>query len=644
MRRAPGPVADIDGATFRSVVGHLASGVTVITCAVGGTPHGMTASSVTSLSADPPMMLACVNRSAPTSVAIRAAGGFVVNVLRAGQEHLARQFARPSDNKFAGVATTYGALSMPVLREALACLECEVCEYVDAGTHTVLLGRVVDASASDGEPLAYFRGSFGRLQRSSEVAAYLAVRRLVLDGAWGENLRDDELVAATLGLDRRSVSQALKQLISDGLLTWSAQRGYQSCPFDPRATQKAVSARGVLEAGVIAVALAGVGDRELRTVARKFVRMDDLHSEDVLVDVDGFFSANVDFHRSIVELASNPVITSALDRLDLGPLLARTQAGTTRCSGELIEVQRDLLKALLGRDVDAAIEYVLAYAAMAVDRTRELSGADRFSLVRTLKSGQVKMSYSERWLDKVAVVTGSGSGIGAATAKWLARNGVSVLAATYGPNEGGEEVVQHIVESGGKAVIAFGDVAKESDVEGVFEVARSSFGPVDILVQAAGGMSKVSRITDMSTDEWDRLQAVNLRSAFLGIRAGLPSMIERGWGRIVTVSSEAGRVPVRVTSPAYAAAKAGVVGLTKHVAREVAATGVTINATAPSVTVSPRVLAGYGERLESVMKEHPAQRLAEPEEQAAAIVFLCSPEASYINGACIDVTGGAVNI
>jgi len=157
-------------------------------------------------------------------------------------------------------------------------------------------------------------------------------------------------------------------------------------------------------------------------------------------------------------------------------------------------------------------------------------------------------------------------------------------------------------------------------------------------------MTKVSRITDMSTDEWDRLQAVNLRSVFLGVRASLPSMIERGWGRIVTVSSEAGRMPVRVTSPAYAAAKAGVLGLTRHVAREVAATGVTINATAPSVTLSPRVLAGYGDRLESVRMEHPAQRLAEPEEQAAAIVFLCSPEASYINGACIDVTGGAVNI
>jgi flavin reductase (DIM6/NTAB) family NADH-FMN oxidoreductase RutF len=317
MPSAPDPVADIDGATFRRVVGHLASGVTVISCAVDGKPHGMTASSVTSLSADPPMMLACVNRSAPTSVAIRAAGGFVVNVLRAGQEHMAQQFARPSDDKFAGVATTYGALSMPVLREALAYLECEVCEQVDAGTHTILLGRVVNASASDGEPLAYFRGGFGRLQPSPEAAA-----------------------------------------------------------ADSRATQKAVSARGVLEAGVIAVALAGVGDRELRTVAREFVRMDDLHSEDVLVDVDGFFSANVDFHRSIVELASNPVVTSALDRLDLGPLLTRTQAGATRCSVELIEVQRDLLNALLDRDVDAAIEYVLAYAAMAVDRTRELSGAN----------------------------------------------------------------------------------------------------------------------------------------------------------------------------------------------------------------------------------------------------------------------------
>jgi 3-oxoacyl-[acyl-carrier protein] reductase len=254
------------------------------------------------------------------------------------------------------------------------------------------------------------------------------------------------------------------------------------------------------------------------------------------------------------------------------------------------------------------------------------------------------MIRHDQWSDKVAVVTGSGSGIGAATAKLLAKKGVSVLAATYEPNEGGEEVVKHIVDSGGKAVIAFGDVASESDVENIFEVARSSFGPVDILVQAAGGMSKVSRITDMTTDEWDRLQSVNLRSAFLGIRAGLPSMIERGWGRIVTIASEAGRMPVRVTSPAYAAAKAGVVGLTRHVAREVAATGVTINATSPSLTISPRVLAGYGERLESVMREHPAGRLAEPEEQAAAIVFLCSPEASYINGACLDVTGGAVNI
>jgi len=254
------------------------------------------------------------------------------------------------------------------------------------------------------------------------------------------------------------------------------------------------------------------------------------------------------------------------------------------------------------------------------------------------------MSWREQWLGKVAVVTGSGAGIGAATAKLLAKKGVAVLAATYQPDEGGEEVVQDIVDSGGKAVIAFGDVAREPDLERMFEVARGAFGPVDILVQAAGGMSKVGRITDMTTDEWDRLQAVNLRSVFLGVRASLPSMIERGWGRIVTVSSEAGRMPVRVTSPAYAAAKAGVLGLTRHVAREVAATGVTINATAPSVTLSPRVLAGYGDRLESVRKEHPAQRLAEPEEQAAAIVFLCSPEASYINGACIDVTGGAVNI
>jgi 3-oxoacyl-[acyl-carrier protein] reductase len=103
-------------------------------------------------------------------------------------------------------------------------------------------------------------------------------------------------------------------------------------------------------------------------------------------------------------------------------------------------------------------------------------------------------------------------------------------------------------------------------------------------------------------------------------------------------------VPLKLGSPAYAAAKAGVIGLTKHVAREVASYGVTVNTTAPSTTLSPRVEAVHGDNARFIAESHPAGRLATSEEQAAAVVFLCSPEASYINGACLDVTGGSLNI
>ena len=138
--------------------------------------------------------------------------------------------------------------------------------------------------------------------------------------------------------------------------------------------------------------------------------------------------------------------------------------------------------------------------------------------------------------------------------------------------------------------------------------------------------------------------AINLRSAFLVTRAVLPGMIEKGWGRIVMVSSEVARMLTKTGSAAYVASKAGIIGLTRHVAREVAASGITVNATAPATTLSPRILKVYPDGGAALSAQHPMGRLAEAEEQAAAIVFLCSPAASYVNGACLDVTGGSVNI
>jgi NAD(P)-dependent dehydrogenase (short-subunit alcohol dehydrogenase family) len=138
--------------------------------------------------------------------------------------------------------------------------------------------------------------------------------------------------------------------------------------------------------------------------------------------------------------------------------------------------------------------------------------------------------------------------------------------------------------------------------------------------------------------------AVNLKTAFLMCKAVLPSMIERRRGRIVSLSSEAGRMPVAQTAAHYAASKAGLIGMTRHLAREVAQYGVTVNATAPSTTYSPRVRGivsapGVEERMISVT---PIGRIAEVEEQVGAVLFLLSDEASYITGATLDVAGGKV--
>lgn len=147
---------------FRHVVGHLLSGVTVLTTMLDDVRYGMTASSVTSLSAEPAMMLICVNEAVPSCSAIARSGLFAVNVLSEAHGNLARQFATAAADKFAEVQLTVGARGLPLIAGALAHIECEVIEQLTGGTHRVFFGRVVSASARAGDPLAYCRGTFGR--------------------------------------------------------------------------------------------------------------------------------------------------------------------------------------------------------------------------------------------------------------------------------------------------------------------------------------------------------------------------------------------------------------------------------------------------------------------------------------------------
>lgn len=156
QRRSP------SGEQYREVIGHFASGVTVITTAVGEERSGTTANAVTSLSVEPPMLLVCLNRESSTGAAIDRSGYFVVNILTEDQEHLAGHFASKDPKKFEALPAT--DVSRPLLHDALAHIECQVTERVTSATHIIFIGLVEAASASEGRPLAYYRGRFGRLQ------------------------------------------------------------------------------------------------------------------------------------------------------------------------------------------------------------------------------------------------------------------------------------------------------------------------------------------------------------------------------------------------------------------------------------------------------------------------------------------------
>jgi 4-nitrophenol 2-monooxygenase / 4-nitrocatechol 4-monooxygenase, reductase component len=173
---------------FRHVIGHFASGVTVITSQVGDIPYGTTASAVSSLSVEPPMVLICMNRSSQTGTAVARSGRFAINILREDQHDLARRFASKDPDKFAGLPLRRATDGQPLLKEALAHLVCRVTEEVEGGTHVVFIATVDEAIAHGGAPLAYFRGEFGRLE--------LALGHRPADGEAGRREAEEALDSA----------------------------------------------------------------------------------------------------------------------------------------------------------------------------------------------------------------------------------------------------------------------------------------------------------------------------------------------------------------------------------------------------------------------------------------------------------------
>ena len=363
----------VDVDLFRHVVGHLASGVTVVTTRIDGRDHGMTASSVTSLSMEPPMMLACVNNAVPTATAIERSGRYTVNVLGHAHGDLAYQFASPGPDKFAGVAIDRGEGGVPLLAEAIASLECEVTEQVIGGTHSVFLGHVVAATAREGAPLTYFRGGFGRFEFERNDRAYDHARDMVLSRVFaaGQVITVDEL-ADHLDGDRPRAFYALTRLAGDGLVRRDPERGYVIEPFDVRTSDDTFEARLAIELGVID-RMAGAADPRVLAVARRHLEtMSQYLVDDHFEDFHAYLDANYAFHESIVALSGNPRLIAAFGSLSIKNVMARSFGTTAQSSATFLAVQRDLLEALENGDADAARSAARTYCDLAKARTRQL--------------------------------------------------------------------------------------------------------------------------------------------------------------------------------------------------------------------------------------------------------------------------------
>ncbi len=363
----------VDAGAFRHVVGHLASGVTIITTRTAKGPFGMTASSVTSLSLEPPMMLACLNRTRQTASAVSEAGAYVVNVLGQGSEHLAQQFAAPSPDKFADVPLRVGELGLPLLAEALAHLECRVAEEVTGGSHTIFLGNVVRATASEGRPLTYFRGGFGRFEFAQDDAVYQRARQQVLERQYAADavLSLDDL-SFELGVDKAAAFYALTRLAGDGLVRRDPDRGYVIVPFDVRMSDDTFDARCAIELGVVEMSVGRVAAAQLAELRRRFEAMAALLVGERFVDFDRYLDANYAFHETLVSLAGNPALTAAFGRLSIKHVMTRSFGSTPVTSQSFIQAQRQMTEAFERGAADAARAAVFRYTALAKNRVREI--------------------------------------------------------------------------------------------------------------------------------------------------------------------------------------------------------------------------------------------------------------------------------
>ena len=252
-----------------------------------------------------------------------------------------------------------------------------------------------------------------------------------------------------------------------------------------------------------------------------------------------------------------------------------------------------------------------------------------------------------RFQGKVALISAAGAGIGRATAMIMAREGGTVAAVDVEP-AALERLTADVTAAGGRALALRADALDAGSVEDAVRRAVEAYGRLDILVNGVGGSTVIGRpaaaLDELTLAEWQQLLHFNLTGTFLFCHAVIPVMKRQRSGKIVNLSSIAGRGLSRESSSAYATAKGGIIALTRKLAFELGPHGITVNAIAPSLTLSERIRPRWEQRSAEAqaaeIRRIPLGRVATPEDQARVICFLASADADFVTGVTIDVTGG----